>query len=121
LPGQHGVPDEGDDEVPGLPHTTQRLELLQTVPASEHLLPAQQGCPGPPQGTQVEPLHVVPASRHAVPDEQQDWPVAPHALQTVALTPELVSDMHWVPGSVHVLLEQHGLPAFPQAEQTEFV
>jgi hypothetical protein len=52
------------------------------VPESEHLLPAQQGWPGPPHGTQVEPLHAVPASRHWVPDEQQVCPVAPHALQT---------------------------------------
>lgn len=85
LPAQQGVPDDGDAEVPGLPHTTQSPELLQTVPASEHLLPGQQGWPAPPQGTQVEPLHVVPGSRHAVlddDDEQQACPVAPHALQT---------------------------------------
>jgi hypothetical protein len=37
------------------------------------------------------------------------------------VAPEEVSDMHWVPASVHVLLEQHGPPAFPQAAQTEFV
>lgn len=60
LPAQQGVPDDGEVEVPGLPHTTQSPELLQTVPASEHLLPGQQGWPAPPQGTQVEPLHVVP-------------------------------------------------------------
>jgi hypothetical protein len=82
LPLQQGEPAEGDAEVPGLPHTTQRPELLQMVPESEHLLPAQQGWPGPPHGTQVEPLHAVPASRHWVPDEQQVCPVAPHALQT---------------------------------------
>jgi hypothetical protein len=34
---------------------------------------------------------------------------------------ELLSDMHWVPASVHVLLEQQGPPAFPQAAQTELV
>lgn len=85
LPAQHGVPDEGDAAVPGLPHTTQSPELLQTVPASEHLLPAQQVCPAPPHGTQAELLHVVPGSRHAVLDDgdkQQVCPVAPHALQT---------------------------------------
>ncbi len=74
-------------DVPGLPQTTQRLELLQVVPASEHLLPGQQGWPAPPQGTQVldELLQVVPASRHAPPvdeEEQQGCPVPPQTLQT---------------------------------------
>jgi hypothetical protein len=91
LPAQQGVPDDDELDVPGLPHTTQRLELLQRVFAAEHLLPGQQGCPAPPHGTQVLDvlllvlLHAVPGSRQAPPtaeDEQQVCPVAPHALQT---------------------------------------
>jgi len=87
LPPQQGEPVEGDEDVPGLPQTTHRLELLQMVPASAHLLPGQQGWPALPQGTQVldELLQVVPASRQALPDdedEQHGCPVPPHALQT---------------------------------------
>jgi hypothetical protein len=90
LPPQQGAPDPGDVDVPGLPQTTQRLELLHTVLASEHLLPVQQGCPAPPQGTQVLVvlldvlLQAVPGSRQAPPTadvEQQVCPVAPQALQ----------------------------------------
>ena len=124
------MPPEGDPDVPGLPQTTQRFELLQSVLAAEHLLPAQHGCPAPPQGTQVLAvlllvlLHAVPGSRQAPPtavDAQQVCPVAPHALQMYAEAPELLSEKHWVPGSVHRLFEQHGPPDLPQAAHTEVV
>jgi hypothetical protein len=89
LPLQQGVPDEGDVEMPGLPQTTQSFEALHSVFSAVHWLLAQQGCPAPPQGTQVPEvlleLHAVPGSRHAPPtaeDEQHDCPVAPQALQT---------------------------------------
>jgi len=51
LPAQHGVEVEVD--VPGVPHTTHRFELLQRVLASLQTAPLQQGCPAPPQATQV--------------------------------------------------------------------
>jgi hypothetical protein len=64
-----------DVDVPGVPHTTHRFELLQRVPASLQVEPAQQGWPAPPHATQVAAvlvvlvlLHAVPGSRHAVPD-----------------------------------------------------
>lgn len=82
LPAQHGVPV--DVEVPGLPHTAHKFELLQMVPASLQTEPAQQGWPAPPQATQVDELllHAVPGSRHVVPDSQQAWPIPPHNLHT---------------------------------------
>jgi hypothetical protein len=45
FPAQQGVAFEED--VPGVPHTTQR-ELLQIVLASLHVLLAQQGPPAAP-------------------------------------------------------------------------
>jgi hypothetical protein len=41
LPAQQG--EAVEVEVPGVPQTTHRFELLQTVPASVHVLLAQQG------------------------------------------------------------------------------
>jgi hypothetical protein len=37
------------------------------------------------------------------------------------VAPELLSEKHWVPGSVHRLFVQQGPPAFPQAAHTELV
>jgi hypothetical protein len=89
LPAQQG--DAVEVEVPAVPQTTQRFELLQMVLAAVQVLPVQQGWPAPPQGTQVLPLlllvllQAVPGSRQAPPTEvleQQACPVAPHSLQT---------------------------------------
>jgi len=85
LPGQQGA--AAVVVLPGVPQTTQRFEPLQTVLAALHLLPAQQGCPVPPHGTQVPLLvlvllQAVPGSRQTTPLVQQACPVPPHSLQT---------------------------------------
>jgi hypothetical protein len=87
LPAQHGLAVELDVDVPGVPQTAHRFELLQIVFAAVQVEPVQQGCPAPPHGTQVLELvlQAVPGSRHAPPvdeDEQHACPVLPHSLQT---------------------------------------
>jgi hypothetical protein len=85
LPGQHGLPVELDVDVPGVPQTAHRFELLQIVFAAVQVEPVQQGCPTPPHGTQVLELvlQTVPGSRHPADEvEQHGWPVLPHSLQT---------------------------------------
>ena len=124
LPAQHGEPVEVD--VPGVPQTAHRLELLQMVPAAVQVDEAQQGCPAPPHPTQVPELllvllHAVPGSRHVVPEVQQACPVPPHSLHTYVLEPLLLSYRHCVPASLHKLPAQQGPPDFPQVAHVELV
>lgn len=47
----------------------------------EHTEPVQQGCPAPPQATQVDAWQMEVTEAQAVPVVQHGWATAPHAWQ----------------------------------------
>jgi hypothetical protein len=74
------------------------------------LLPAQQGCPVPPQTPQVpRPAPLQPSPALQARPSQQAWLAAPHWVQTPAAPP-----LQKVLGAVHSPPAQHWLPAPPQ-------